>query len=212
MKSNFFITLEGGEGVGKSTALLYIADYLKQANLEFTLTREPGGTAIGESIRQVLLQKNDHVMSRDAEVLLMFAARAQHISEIIKPTLKAGKTVISDRFTDASFAYQGGGRGIDPQRLQMLADWIQGDLTPDLTLLLDAPIEIGLKRIHERGNKDRIEEEDVAFFERVRNVYLDRAKKNPKRFVIIRADQALEQVKMDIQVALQNVIKVRACE
>ena len=170
------------------------------------MTREPGGTAIGEAIRHILLQQDNTVMSPDTELLLMFAARAQHIAEVIKPALDSGKTVISDRFTDASFAYQGGGRGIDPQRLQMLSDWIQGDLTPDLTLLLDAPIEIGLKRIHERGKKDRIEHENVAFFERVRQVYLDRAKKNPKRFVVIRADQALEKVKSDIHMALSKII------
>ncbi|OGT25198.1 MAG: dTMP kinase [Gammaproteobacteria bacterium RIFCSPLOWO2_02_FULL_42_14] len=206
MKKFYFITLEGGEGAGKSTALLYIADFLRQAQLDFILTREPGGTAIGEAIRHILLQQDNTVMSPDTELLLMFAARAQHIAEVIKPALDSGKTVISDRFTDASFAYQGGGRGIDPQRLQMLSDWIQGDLTPDLTLLLDAPIEIGLKRIHERGKKDRIEHENVAFFERVRQVYLDRAKKNPKRFVVIRADQALEKVKSDIHMALSKII------
>lgn len=207
ISKHYFITLEGGEGAGKSTALLCIADYFRQANLEFTLTREPGGTAIGEAIRNILLRQEDVVMSADTELLLMFASRAQHIFEVIKPALEAGKSVISDRFTDASFAYQGGGRGIDPQRLQLLADWIQGDLTPDLTLLLDAPIEIGLKRIHERGKKDRIEREDVAFFERVRTVYLDRAKQDPKRFVIIRADQSIDAVKTEIHQALDNMMR-----
>ena len=153
MQKNYFITLEGGEGVGKSSALTFIKNYLSEKNIDCVFTREPGGTKTGEAIRAVLLHRMDESILPETELLLMFAARAQHISHVIKPALNAGKTVVSDRFTDASFAYQGGGRGIPHDRIQTLTDWVQGDLQPDLTLLLDAPVEIGLTRINQRGEK-----------------------------------------------------------
>ncbi len=199
---NFFITLEGCEGVGKSTAMSFIEKYLTEKKVNFVMTREPGGTPIGEAIREILLNTQKEVVLSKTELLLMFAAREQHIEHVIKPALNAGKTVVSDRFTDASFAYQGGGRKIAMDRIQLLANWIQGDLEPDLTLLLDAPVLIGLNRINLRGDKDRIEQENNDFFKRVREVYLERAKQFPKRFVIINADASLEDVQGQIVAAL----------
>ena len=201
-----FITLEGGEGVGKSTALSFIKTVLLEKNIESVFTREPGGTKTGEAIRDVLLHRLDESILPETELLLMFAARAQHIAHVIKPALQAGKTVVSDRFTDASFAYQGGGRGISTDRLQTLTTWVQGYLQPDLTLLLDAPVEIGLSRIHQRGEKDRIEQESIDFFNRVRNAYLERAAQFPKRFSIIKADASLENVQEQIKQALDKIV------
>lgn len=207
MKKNYFITLEGGEGVGKSTALAFIQNYLFDKKLDCLMTREPGGTKVGESIREILLNNADEKIFSTAELLLMFAARVQHIEQIIKPALSAGKTVVSDRFTDASFAYQGGGRQIPIDRIQTLSDWVQAELQPDLTLLLDAPVAIGMRRIDERGYKDRIESEKNDFFERVRNTYLARAKQFPDRFIIIKADDSLKNVQAQIKNALENKIQ-----
>lgn len=202
-----FITLEGGEGVGKSTALAFIQNYFLEKKIDCVMTREPGGTKIGEAIRDILLNNHDEKIFPTTELLLMFAARVQHIEQIIRPALNAGKTVVSDRFTDASFAYQGGGRQIPIDQIQILSDWVQGDLQPDLTLLLDAPIAVGLMRIDARGYKDRIESEESIFFERVRNAYLARAKQFPDRFVIIKADESLKNVQAQIKNALENKIQ-----
>ena len=200
-----FITLEGSEGVGKSTALSFIKTYFAEKKIDFVLTREPGGTPLGESIRELLLNRNDEKVLPETELLLMFATRAQHIAHVIKPALSAGKTVISDRFTDASFAYQGGGRQIDFKKIETLANWIQGDLVPDLTLLLDAPVDIGLSRIEGRAHKDRIEQEKAVFFERVREVYLARAREFPARFAIIDATQSIDHVQLQIKNALDKL-------
>lgn len=205
-KKGCLITIEGVEGVGKSTALLFIETQLKTAGIEFVLTREPGGTKIAEAIRQVLLHREDENMLPETELLLMFAARMQHISEVIQPALEAGKWVISDRFVDASFAYQGGGRGISMERIETLADWVQGDCQPDLTLLLDAPVNVGLARMMQRGAKDRIEKETKAFFERVRATYLKRAKLMPERFAVISADQKLPEVQAQITKVIESFI------
>ncbi len=204
MRNNYFITLEGGEGVGKSTALSFIKNYFTQKKIDCVMTREPGGTKIGDAIRDILLHHKDEAVLPETEMLLLFAGRAQHIKHIIKPALDAGKTVISDRFTDASFAYQCGGRQVPVPYFEMLEKWIQGDLYPDLTLLLDAPIEIGMARIENRGEKDRIEQEKTDFFQRVRAAYLDRAKQFPNRFVIIRANESLENVQTQIKDALDR--------
>lgn len=201
------ITIEGVEGVGKSTALLFIETQLKKANIDFVLTREPGGTKIAEAIRKVLLHHEDENMLPETELFLMFAARVQHIAEVVKPALLAGKWVISDRFIDASFAYQGGGRGISMERIEVLADWVQGDCQPDLTLLLDAPVSVGLARMMQRGAKDRIEKETTAFFERVRSVYLKRAQLMPDRFAVIKADQKLPQVQAQITSVINHFIE-----
>jgi dTMP kinase len=193
-----FITVEGIEGAGKSTIVQFIKQQFDTAKIPCTLTREPGGTPIAESIRQVLLGQHDEMMSPDTELLLMFAGRAQHISQVILPALQRNQWVLCDRFTDASFAYQGGGRGVPLSHIRELAAWVQGDLLPDVTILLDLPVETGFSRITSRGALDRIESEGKDFFERVRERYLIRSKKFPERFRIISADQDLDAVKQDV--------------
>ena len=199
-----FITIEGNEGVGKTTAIKYIKKILKLNDCAYVLTREPGGTEIAEKIRQLLLNHYDEKMANDTELLLLFAGRAQHLQSLILPALEEGKWVISDRFTDASFAYQGGARGILMQRIEALADWVQGDLWPELTILLDAPVDIALERVAKRGAKDRIEQEAVDFFEKVRQSYLDLAKKYPERYVLVDASQNQQKVCYDIGQILQQ--------
>lgn len=183
------ITIEGTEGAGKSSAIAWMKEFFKQKNIPVCVTREPGGTTIAEAIRQVLLQTpTGEILYPKTELLLMFAARAQHIKQVIEPALQAGSWVISDRYVDASYAYQGGGRGIEKGIIQFLDEWIVGSIRPDLTLLFDLPVELGLMRAAGRGNeKDRIEQEQTAFFERIRQVYLDRAAEDPIRMNIIDA-------------------------
>jgi dTMP kinase len=193
-----FISIEGNEGVGKSTVMQYLKKLLEKNNCPYVVTREPGGTEIAEKIRQLILDHHTEVMSDDTELLLLFAGRAQHIKQLILPALHRGEWVITDRFTDASFAYQGGARGIALDRIEALANWVQGDLWPTLTLLLDAPVDVAMRRVAERGKKDRIELEKIDFFERVRQSYLSLAKKNPNRFVLIDASQNQEKVCYDI--------------
>ena len=207
MTSGKFITVEGGEGVGKSTNMAMICDYLAAANIDVITTREPGGTALGEKIRGLLLDHKTSNMADDVELLLMFAARAQHLAEIIKPALAAGKWVLCDRFTDATYAYQGGGRGIDNKRIAALEAWVQGELRPDLTLLLDAPIEVGMARAASREQEaDRFEREQHAFFERVRTGYLQLAAQYSERFRIINAAQPLTDVKSQLESTLSHFI------
>ncbi len=201
-----FISVEGIEGVGKSTAVRGICDFLEAQQVDYVLTREPGGTAIAEKIRHVLLSDHEEVMAADTELLLMFACRAQNIASVIKPALARGACVVSDRFTDASFAYQGGGRGIPIDHVEQLANWVHHDLWPDVTILLDAPVEVGIERMKERSGKDRIEKENIAFFERVRSQYLDCARRNEERFRIVDASRSLEAVQADIQAIVQAVL------
>lgn len=201
-----FITIEGGEGVGKSSNIAFILSYLKDKNIEVVSTREPGGTIISEKIRDLLLDANNKSMVSDAELLLMFAARAQHLEELIKPSLAQDKWVLCDRFTDATYAYQGGGRGIPMQRIAELENWVQGELRPDLTILLDVSIEIGMKRASERSEPDRIEQEKNNFFESVRQAYLQMAKDSPQRYRVIDASQALENVQKDIASVLDEYL------
>lgn len=189
-----FISFEGIEGVGKSTALQSVRDYLEENAISYMMTREPGGTPIAEAIRQVLLNHYPEKMNSETELLLMFAGRAQNIHSVILPALERGQWVLSDRFSDSSFAYQGGGRGVPIKHIAELASWVQGDLTPDLTILLDAPAAVGLSRVDSRSAKDRIEIEGVEFFERVRQQYLDRAAKEPERFCVIDSNQNLALV------------------
>lgn len=205
MKKGRFISIEGVEGVGKSTALSFISSYLKNAHIDFVMTREPGGTIVAEAIRQLLLHHEEEKILPETEVLLLFAGRAQHITHVIQPALNSGKWVVADRFVDASFAYQGGGRQVAIAHLNYLSNWIVKDCKPDLTLLLDAPVEIGLSRLQHRGEKDRIEKENIQFFERVRHVYLERAKAEPNRFVVIHADRSIAEVEFQIHAAMKNI-------
>ncbi|MFM8342215.1 MAG: dTMP kinase [Methylomonas sp.] len=206
MKSGLFITLEGGEGVGKSTNLQFIQQWLLQHQIPVTVTREPGGTGVAEKIRAVLLERQDEAISEQAELLLMFAARAQHLQNVIKPALQQGQWVLCDRFTDATYAYQGGGRHMDMQTIAWLEQMVQGDFRPDLTLLLDAPIELGMQRAQKRGALDRFEVEQIDFFQRVRQTYLQRAAEHPQRYQIIDASLPLEQVQAQISAVLERLI------
>ncbi len=198
MGKGIFITLEGIEGVGKTTQVDYLGEALRQRGHRVTITREPGGTSVGESIRNILLNSVDLDISHETELLLIFAARAQHIKRVIEPALARGEIVICDRFTDASFAYQGGGRGIADENIQILKDWVQKSLAPDLTLLLDAPVEVGMERADKRGELDRFESEDLRFFQDIRDKYLELARENPERIVVIDASGDVEEVQQQV--------------
>jgi dTMP kinase len=197
-----FITLEGGEGVGKTTNLAFIKGYLQQHNVPVVVTREPGGTVLAEKIRHLLLDNDSETISEPAELLLIFAARAQHIKHVIEPALAQGAWVLCDRFTDATYAYQGGGRNMRISTIEWLENLVQGSLRPDLTLLLDAPVEIGLERAQKRAAFDRFESEKISFFEQVRRAYLLQLELHPERIKLIKANQPL----VDVQSALINVI------
>ncbi len=212
MKQGFFITVEGVEGAGKSTAMKFIEAHLRENDIDVVVTREPGGTEIAEVIRHVLLDHHEEVMAEDTELLLMFASRAQHIVQVIKPNLLKGKTVLCDRFTDASFAYQGGGRCIPEARIAALEAWVLGDFRPDITILLDLPSEIGVSRVRGRGQLDRIETEELAFFNRVRECYLDRAKQYAERYRLINAEQSIAEVKQALLNLFNKEILVRIHE
>lgn len=200
-----FITLEGGEGVGKSTNLQFIQQLLKQRHLDVVVTREPGGTLLAEKIRCMLLEQHAETITEQAELLLVFAARAQHIQHVILPALQQGRWVLSDRFTDATYAYQGGGRGMDIQTIAWLENTVQGDLRPELTLLLDAPLDVGMLRTRQRGKLDRFESEQRDFFERVRQTYLQRAIQEPQRYKIIDASLPLDDVQIQITQAIDTL-------
>jgi dTMP kinase len=202
-----FITVEGGEGAGKSSNLAFIRDLLEQSGVEVVFTREPGGTALGEEIRDLLLGHKHTGMAKDTELMLMFAARAEHLARIILPALNAGKWVLCDRFTDASYAYQGGGRGIVMARIRALEEWVQQGLKPDLTLLLDLPIETGLDRAEQRSEPDRFEVEQHAFFERVRSTYLDIAQRDSQRVRVIDAAVPLAQVQAQIRLIMERFVQ-----
>jgi dTMP kinase len=205
-----FITLEGGEGAGKSTSLAFIRDYFAARGLPLVVTREPGGTPLAEQVRELLLQKRDEAVAPDAELLLMFAARAQHIAGLIRPALARGAYVLCDRFTDATYAYQGGGRGLSVARIAELEALVQGDLRPGLTLLLDLPVEQGLARAGERSEKDRFESEQEAFFERVRACYRARAAAEPGRFRVIDASRPIPEVQAALTAALDAWLEASA--
>lgn len=201
-----FITVEGTEGVGKSTNMAFIEDWLTKAGKELVITREPGGTELGEKLRSVLLDAREQSMSDDTELLLMFAARAQHLHEVIKPALASGKWVLCDRFTDATYAYQGGGRGIDMSRIAELEQWVQGDLRPDMTLILDLPVDIGLERAGKRSEPDRFELEKHDFFNKVRDTYLARAAAKPESYQVIDASPSIDEVQQSIQAVLEKMV------
>jgi len=200
----FFITLEGGEGAGKSTQQARIVAWLQAHGREVVETREPGGTEVSEQIRQLLLDTRNAGLESRAELLLMFAARSQLLQQVIRPALAAGKVVVSDRFTDASYAYQGGGRQMGAETVAVLEKFVHHDLQPDLTLLFDVTIEQGMQRVAGRGAADRFETESTRFFERVRRTYLERAAESPERFCIIDAGQELEQVWQQVQGILEQ--------
>lgn len=199
-----FITLEGIEGVGKTSNLQFIEQLLSAAGHDCVVTREPGGTPLGEALRTLLLQHSDQQMSADAELLLMFAARAEHLNKVIRPALEQGRSVLCDRFTEATYAYQGGGRGLDTVKIAQLETWVQGELRPDLTLVLDAPVAVGRARAGRRSTPDRIETEQDTFFEQVRAAYQQLARAQPQRICIIDAQQSLEQVQQAISQRLRE--------
>lgn len=208
----FFLTIEGGEGAGKTTAKAVVTNWLKASGWEFIETREPGGTPYAEQIRALLLEEHSEKVTDTTELLLMFAARSQNLSQRIEPALQAGKVVVCDRFTDATYAYQGGGRGIDEQKIAVLEQLVQRDRRPDMTLLLDIEPETGLARargraMSEGGELDRIEQEAIDFFHRVRAAYLKRAELYPEQYVVVDAGQSLEAVRLDIIEALQKRLK-----
>lgn len=212
LKPGKFITLEGGEGAGKSTQVDAVRAELIAAGLEVVVTREPGGTPRAEKIRELLLARTDEAMPESCELLLMFAARATHLHNLILPSLKRGAWVVCDRFTDASYAYQGYGRGQSLQHIAQLEHWVQQGLQPDLTLLLDAPIELAMQRARQRnlaqgqGSGDRFEMEQNAFFERVRQGYLERAQSHRERFRIVDASQSLADVTNQVRAAIRQFI------
>jgi dTMP kinase len=198
-----FITIEGTEGVGKTTNIQFIQNWLDAKGLAYLCTREPGGTPLAEQIRELLLARRDELVCDTAELLLMFAGRAQHLHQVIEPTLGEGAWVLCDRFTDATYAYQGAGRGMRQDLIAELELIVQGSLRPDLTLILDIPVEIGLKRASERSAPDRFEQEKSEFFQRVRQGYQDIAKNDPERGVIIVASKPLVDVQREISIALE---------
>jgi dTMP kinase len=195
-KRGKFITLEGMDGAGKSTHIPNIIAVLKARGIEVVSTREPGGTPLGEDLRRLLLHD---VMHPETETLLMFAARREHIATVIEPALKRGAYVLSDRFTDATYAYQCGAKGVASSKIKQLEKWVQGSLQPDLTLLFDVPVEISMTRLSTAREPDKFEREDAKFFEKLRSAYLTRAKENPTRFRVIDANQALDRVKVLVE-------------
>ena len=200
-----FITLEGIDGAGKSTHLAVVRQWLAERNIRAVFTREPGGTELGERLRALLLDVKSNI-SLDTETLLMFAARMEHITQVIRPALQRGEWVVSDRFTDATFAYQGGGRGVPIERIAQLEDWVQQGLQPDLTLLFDLPLEVARQRMSTTRTLDRFEQEKTDFHQRVRDAYLARAHADPARFAVLDAACSIEQTERAVEAALNRLI------
>lgn len=197
-----FITLEGMDGAGKSTHIASIIAILQSRGQEVVSTREPGGTALGERLRELLLHENMHA---ETETLLMFAARREHIASVIAPALSRGAYVLSDRFTDATYAYQCGAKGVDVSKIQLLEKWVQGDLQPDITLLFDVPVEVSIQRLANAREPDKFERENADFFTRIRNAYLQRAKENPARFRVINANRPLDEVRQLVEEIISTI-------
>ncbi len=202
-----FLTLEGGEGVGKSTNLRFIEGCLTEAGVDFLVTREPGGTPLAEELRNLLLARRTETVGETCELLMVFAARAQHLQQLILPALEQGRWVLCDRFTDATYAYQGGGRGLSLETIATLETLVQGVLRPDCTLLLDAPVEVGMERVGKRGGLDRFESERADFFRHVRDSYLQRAAAEPERFSIVDASLSLPEVQSQIQDVMDRLLR-----
>jgi len=208
--SGIFITIEGGEGAGKSSMLDFIRDWLKRQGQTVCVTREPGGTALGERVRELLLHAKEIDIAPDSEILLMFAARAEHIAHVIRPALERRATVLCDRFTDATYAYQGGGHGVPAERIAALESWVQRELRPDLTLLFDVPVDIGLARAAGRsGAPDRFESRNRDYLERVRQTYLQRAAKEPQRMRIIDASRSVKDVEQSVSSVLAEFFNAK---
>ncbi|MEZ5535807.1 MAG: dTMP kinase [Thiolinea sp.] len=212
MARGCFITLEGGEGAGKTTHVQSVCEYLQQQGVDVITTREPGGTEVAEAIRAVLLSPELPDMHADTELLLMFAARNEHLQRKIIPALEQGQWVICDRFTDATYAYQGYGRGLSLARIQELETWVQGALRPDFTLLFDLDVATGMQRVRQRSaanavQTDRFEREQTAFYEKIRQGYLQRARQSPEQFYVLDASQSIEQVKADVLSALDVLMR-----
>jgi len=201
-----FITVEGIEGVGKSTNMAFIASALESNKIPYVMTREPGGTALAEEIRSLVLSERQESVTAITELLLMFAARAQHIEHFIKPHLEAGDWVLCDRFTDSSFAYQGGGREMDIGLLRQLEKSVQGNLSPDLVILLDLSVDRAMDRIRARSDNDRIDAESISFFNRVREAFLERARNNPDRYLVLDASPGIELVQESLRKGLESFI------
>lgn len=202
-----FITIEGTEGVGKSTNIEFIRQWLEVRGIELVQTREPGGTPFAEDVRNLLLAVRDESVDETAELLLMFAARSQHLNKLIKPALERGAWVLCDRFTDSTYAYQGGGRGVEMEKIAALEKFVQGELRPDMTLILDIDVTVGLERASKRAALDRFESEKVEFFERVRSVFLARAEQAPERYRVVNAGQPLVDVQGDIEQVLEALYR-----
>ncbi len=202
-RAGCFISVEGSEGSGKSTNIQFLGELLQAKGITFTLTREPGGTRIGEQLREILLSPEQNICDR-TELMLMFAARAQHVETVIRPALEKGHWVLCDRFTDATYAYQGGGRGMSSSHIHELEQWTLAGFQPDHTFLLDVPVSIGMQRVRERGALDRFEQEKIEFFERVRGSYLTLAKNNPERITVIDASQTLDKVGIQLSSVLES--------
>jgi len=205
LKRGLFITFEGIDGAGKSTHVAWSAQFLRGRGIALTLTREPGGTALGEKLRELLLATEGHIHA-ETEALLMFAARRQHIEEVIRPALVRGDCVLCDRFTDASFAYQGGGRGVEKKKLAALEAWVHPDLQPDLTVLFDVSAQVGQDRVARIKSPDRFERESAEFFVRVREAYLERMAESPHRFVRIDGSRAIPDIQRELEEKLTAVL------
>ena len=202
-----FITIEGSEGVGKSTNIVFIREHLEAQGIDLVVTREPGGTPLAESIRELLLQKRSETVDETAELLLMFAARSQHLNTVIIPALEKGQWVLCDRFTDSTYAYQGGGRGLDAALIEHLEKIVQKGLQPDMTFYLDIDVTLGLARAGNRAEPDRFESEKIEFFERVRQAYWQRVKSSPDRYQVIDAGQDLDNVQNHILNSLEDLLR-----
>ena len=206
MERGKFITVEGIEGVGKSTNIATLVARVEAAGYKVLTTREPGGTPYAEDIREILMNRSDEPVPEIAELLLMFAARSFNVNNVILPALEAGTWVVCDRFTDSTRAYQGGGRGIPMETIDRVADWVHGDTWPDLTILLDAPVEVGMERAGNRSEPDRFEQERHEFFQRVRECYLQVAAREPDRFVVIDTTQTIDEVRREMSALADQVI------
>ena len=198
-----FITLEGVDGAGKTTHVKFIKKYLSDLGVNFVMTREPGGTLLGEQLREILLHDE---MSPETETLLMFAARNEHIEKVIRPNLTEGKVVISDRFTDATYAYQSGGKGVKEKKIDILKEWVQASLQPDLTFLFDLSVEVSIERLNKTRELDKFEREEKSFHENIRQKYLLLAKVSPERFCILNSEESIEEIQNQIKLKLDRVV------